>query len=265
MNLGASAVVLRPRTLSEILDLACRLSCSLALGLYLRLAAVLLAPCLAVCLALRYALEWKWLWVWSVAVALAAVVQGVFTVAVGRLLFSEALTARQALGLFGRRLGGYLGMLFVSRIVLALAALPMGLGLPFLGPRLLFVHEASLLETAGPAEAVRRAGRFAAGRGGSVLLALLALLVTQAGIVVTAELLGQGLVDDVLQLGKPFGKLFWEGGSPFALAGFLLSVPYVATARFLHYIDSRTRSDGWDIQLRFMAVAARETVERRAA
>ena len=29
-----------------------------------------------------------------------------------------------------------------------------------------------------------------------------------------------------------------------------------ATARFLAYIDGRTRQDGWDIQLRFMAIAA---------
>ena len=37
MNLGASAIVLRPRPLSEVLDLACRLSVSLAFGLYARL------------------------------------------------------------------------------------------------------------------------------------------------------------------------------------------------------------------------------------
>jgi hypothetical protein len=265
MNLGASAIVLRPRPLSEILDLACRLSCSLALGLYLRLAAVLLLPCLAGCLALRHALEWSWGWVWLAAATLGAMVQGVFTVAVGRLLFSEALTARQVLALFARRLPSYLVMLLLSRLILLCAALPLGLGLPFAWPRLLFVHEASLLEGAGPAAAIGRASRFVAGRGLWIFVALLAVLATQGGFMITAEFLGHGLVDDVLQLGTPFGKTFWEGGSAFALAGFFLSVPYVATARFLHYIDSRTRSDGWDIQLRFMAIAAHETAERRAA
>ena len=48
MNLGASAIVLRPRTLAETFDLACRLSCSIALSLYVRLAAVVLLPCLAI-------------------------------------------------------------------------------------------------------------------------------------------------------------------------------------------------------------------------
>ena len=35
--------------------------------------------------------------------------------------------------------------------------------------------------------------------------------------------------------------------------------------RFLHYIDGRTRADGWDIQLRFMALAAHAAAEKGAA
>ncbi|MFT3767779.1 MAG: hypothetical protein QM820_20175 [Minicystis sp.] len=264
MNLGAAAVVLRPRTLAEILDLACRLSCSLALGLYLRLAAAVLLPCLAVCLALRHALDWSWPAVWFVAACLGAAAQGVFTIAVGRLLFSEELGAGQALRLFGRRFGAYLWMLILSRVILAASA-SVVVALPFAWPRLVFVHEASLLENAGGSEAIRRAGRFVNGRGVTAFGVLMALLATQAGFVVVAEFLGQGLVDQVLQLGKPFGQLFWKGGSAYALAGFFLSVPYVATARFLHYIDARTRSDGWDVQLRFMAIAAQGPAERRAS
>lgn len=263
MNLGAAAIVLRPRNLAEILDLACRLACSLALALYLRLAALVLLPCLAICLALRHALGWPWPAVWLVAAGLAAAAQGVFTVAVGRLLFSEELGARQVLRLFGKRAGSYLGMLAVSRMLLAVAALPALLGLPFAWPRLLFVHEASLLEGARAGDAIQRSGRFVAGRLWGAFGVLLALLCTQAGFVIAVELLGQGLVDHVLQLGRPFGDLFAKGGSAFALAGFLLSVPYVATARFLDYIDARTRADGWDVQLRFMAIAARDAAERR--
>jgi hypothetical protein len=264
VNLGASAIVLRPRTLGEVLDLACRLSISLAFGLYARLSAVLLLPIFAGCLALRYALDWPWALVWAVAVVLGCVAQGAFTVAVGRLLFSEELGVGQVLGLFARRLGSYLGMLLLSRMLLALACLPLFLGLPFAWPRLVFVHEASLLEGAGAVGAIRRSDRFVAGRGATVFGALLALLLTQCGFVVVGELLGHGLVSEVLQLGKPFGAVLDSGGSPYALAGFLLSIPYVCTARFLEYIDARTRADGWDIQLRFMAVAASDG-ERRAA
>jgi hypothetical protein len=265
MNLGASAIVLRPRTLAEVLDLACRLSISLAFGLYARLSALILLPLFAGCLALRYALDWPWAGVWVVAILTGSVVQGVFTVGVGRLLFSEELGAGKVIGLFVKRLGAYLGMHFLRALLFGVASLPGFLGVPFLWPRLVFVHEASLLEGAGPADAIRRSNRFAGGRGPSVFGALLALLATQAGFVVTAELLGHGLVEEVLQLGKPFGSLFEHGGSPYALAGYLLSIPYVATARFLDYIDARTRSDGWDVQLRFMAIAASDEDRREAA
>ena len=256
MNLGAAAVVLRPRTLAEVLDLACRLSISLAFGLYARLSAVVLVPVFAGCLALRYEAGWGWPAVWAVAVAGGSVAQGVFTVGVGRLLFAEDVAPARVLRLFGRRLGSYLGALLLARLLLALSCLPFFLGLPFAWTRLVFVHEASLLEGAGPRDALRRSSRFVAGRSMSAFGALLALLLTQAGFVIVAELLGQGLVDQVLQLGRPFGGLFADGGSPYALAGLLLSVPYAATARFLGYVDGRTRSDGWDIQLRFMAITA---------
>jgi uncharacterized protein YfiM (DUF2279 family) len=277
VNLGASAIVLRPRGMAEILDLACRLSVSVAFGLYARLALVVLLPVLAGCLALRYAAGWSWPDVWWAAIAAATIAQGIFTVSVGRLLFSEAVTVAQALRLFGRRLGSYLVMLFLSRGLFAavafllgqasvtLAALTLLCVLPFVWPRFYFVHEASLLEGAGPTEAIRRSSRFVQGRGGAVLGVLLSILLTQAAFVVVAELLCQGLVTQVLQLGKPFGALFADGGSPYALAGLLLSVPYVATARFLEYIDARTRSDGWDVQLRFLAISAAAEPRREEA
>ncbi len=140
MNLDASAIVLRPRPLSEILDLACRLCMSLAFGLYARLSALLFLPMLAGCLALRYAAGCSWPAVWGVAIALGGVAQGVFTVAVGRLLFSEELGAGQVLRLFGKRLASYLWMLFLSRLLLIAAALaaprpPPRLAAPRLRPR----------------------------------------------------------------------------------------------------------------------------------
>jgi hypothetical protein len=34
-----------------------------------------------------------------------------------------------------------------------------------------------------------------------------------------------------------------------------LAVPFLATARFLAYIDGRTRREAWDVQLRFTELA----------
>jgi hypothetical protein len=175
------------------------------------------------------------------------------------------MTTGGVLRIFGRRLGSYLAMLFLSRALLAASALPFFLGLPFAWPRLLVVHEASLLEGAGPGDAISRANRFIGSRSLNAFVAILSLLVLHAAISVVAELLGQGLVNELLQLGAPFGELFKDGGSPYALAGFFLAVPYLATARFLYYVDSRTRSDGWDVQVRFMAIAALDAEESRQA
>jgi hypothetical protein len=41
------------------------------------------------------------------------------------------------------------------------------------------------------------------------------------------------------------------------LLGLFASVPWVSALRFLTYIDTRTRRDGWDIQVRFLALEHR--------
>lgn len=264
MKLDRAAIVLRPRTVAEVVDLAFRLTFSLALPLYAKLSAIVLLPVFAGLLALRYGAKWEWWSVWFLAIVLANVAQGVFTVAAGRLIFSEGLSVRDVLAGFGRRLPSYFAALVASRIVMAVAALPI-LALPFAWVALLFVHEASLLEGAGAVQACQRASRFVKGRGAQALGLLVLLLAGQLGAVLICELLGQSLLDDVLQLGKPLGAAFEDGGSPFALAGLLASVPFVSTARFLQYIDTRTRADGWDIQVRFLAVNAKDAEERRLA
>jgi hypothetical protein len=239
-----------------VMDLACRFGAVHA-GRYVRVGVAVLLPCFALCLALRYALDWSWMHTWIAAAALATIAQGAFTVLVSRLLFAEALAAREVLSAFGRRLPSYLGALVVSRAVLGASCLPLFLLLPFAWTLMLFQHEASLLEGAGPIASARRSARFIKNRGGTGFQLLLLLLLAQAGFVVAAELFGDGVIDGILQLGQPFGSLLSDGGTPFALLGFFVSVPYVATARFLEYIDVRTRADGWDVQVRFMAIATK--------
>ena len=56
-----------------------------------------------------------------------------------------------------------------------------------------------------------------------------------------------------------------DGWSVLSLLGFWLFVPYVVTARFFVYLDVRTRSEGWDIQTRFLALAARTLPDARSA
>ena len=115
---------------------------------------------------------------------------------------------------------------------------------------------------ASPVDAITRAARMIARNVVSVVGLLLLLSLAAAGFVFVAEMLvTNGLLDFVLQLGRPFGSLFDEGGSVAALLGLFLAVPYWTTVRFLSYIDLRTRRDGWDVQLRFMAIQARARSE----
>ncbi len=257
MNLERAAIVLRQRSTLEGLDLAVRFVLSLDLSLYVKVGAVLLSPCLVLCALARYWGQWSWWWVWLLAWCLATLMQGAFTVVAGRLMFSEDISGRTLWRELSRKLPSYIGALLVTRVVLAL-----GSSLVLLAPqswaRGAFVYEAVLLEGAGAREASRRAARFVRYHVGHTLGMLVALVGLQIGCVVVFEYLGQGLVEFVLQLGKPFGDLFDDGGSLFALAGLFVSVPFSATARFLSYIDARTRRDGWDIQVRFAAIDTKE-------
>jgi hypothetical protein len=265
LNLGDSAIVLRPRTLSEVFDLACRLCCSLALRLYTRLGFVVLLPILAICLGLRHVADLPWWSVWLVAAALEPFAEGVFTVAASRVIFAPTIAPREVLGLFRKRFGAFLGILVIRLLTVGVSAVTLFILLPFAAMRLLFLDEACLLEGLGGARTLARSQALVVNRNGDALLAAFFLLVARVGLVLASELLFNGLVNDVLQLGHPFGTLFDDGISPAALAGFLLSAPFAATARFLQYIDSRTRADGWDIQLRFTAIRARDVEAKKRA
>lgn len=255
MNLDRAAIVLRERTILDGLDLAIRFVFTLNRKLYAQVSVLVLLPCLALCAAAKIWGQWSWLWVWLLAWSLATVSQGAFTVVAGRLMFSEDVTLRIVLRELSRRLSSYVGGLILTRLVIALGSLLLVVA-PYAWARGAYVYEAILLEGASAQEGTRRAGNFVKYHLAHTVGVLMGLTTMQLGATIVAEYLGHGLVRFVLQLGEPVGDLFHDGGSGYALIGFFASVPFTATARFLSYIDARTRRDGWDIQVRFAAVEA---------
>lgn len=255
MNVAHARVVLRPRGPGEIIDLCSQIVGKHALGLYLWLSALVLLPCFAGCLALRYALDFEWWLVWPIALVFTSLSQGVFTIAAGRWLFAERLRVREVLAAFASRAFSYtFAILF--RTVLVVGSVIAFLVTPaVVATLLLYTPEASLLEMAGPGDALARSNNFSRHARGRAFGDWLSLLVLTATCITITHFLCDGLIADVLQLGQPFERIQDAGGSPYTLLGLFLSAPYVATARFLMYIDGRTRSDGWDIQVRFMAIA----------
>lgn len=266
MNLGDSAVVLRPRSISEVADLAFRLCFSLAFGLYARLSLFTLLPAYALCLSLHYVWDFSWAQVWLIAILVEPFVEAVYSIAISQLMFSPTLGPRPVFTLMRKRLGALLWSLVIRFVGGIIGLVTLFILLPFVAVRLLLLDEACLLEGLSGNRAYERSHRLVENRGaGSAFMVLMLLGAIRVGSVIIAEFLCDGIIKDLLQLGRPFGWLFQDGGSPASLAGFFLAVPLVATVRFLYYIDTRTRADGWDIQLRFHAIRARAEGERKAA
>jgi hypothetical protein len=280
MNLGRARVVLRVRPLVDALDLSLRV-CAANQAELKRLALVLLLPAWIGCLALRYALHQSYWVVWPVAIVLQAILSGAFTVAIGRLLFEERAGLRAVLASFAKRLLPFLGALLLFRLPMAaliyvivsagrLGAAEIIANAIWLGPlgslllaRRIFVPEVVLLEGGSAFSGRKRALQVIKRHFGQAL----GLVMWSAGALLacvgSAELIAQSVSRVVLQLGAPLGALLDDGGSPFALAGLFLAVPLIAAARFLVYINLRTRKEGWDIQLRFAALAAQRADSNR--
>jgi hypothetical protein len=262
MNLLSARVVLRPRPLGDVLDLTVPF-CLANRRVIGWLALTALGPACALCLWMRFGHHWRWWLVWSLALGLGQLLEGLFTVAYGELLFAEptAVRARAVWGRFLGRLPGYLATLLLARLLLVLTIIFIPVA-PFAAVHLLFVREVALLEGAGVFGAIGRAFRFVQRQVTSVMGLLLALLCAPVAMAIAGDQLGEAIIENVLQLGLPFGALWKEGGSGYALIGFFLSVPVTAAARFLKYVDVRTRKEGWDLQLRFTAVAAQDREQR---
>jgi hypothetical protein len=262
VNWLASRVTLRIRTLPEIFDLGFVFLAENRKA-YGRVALATLVVPFGGAVALQFA-HVPWAQIWVICIVVGALVEGAFTTAAGQLLFSESVDTRRVLGLFARRFFSFATARMVSAMAFAVGA-PFVIPIPPLAARALFVSEVSLLESASPFQCLRRGGQLMQGQTGAGAVFALLLLVVRLAFIVSAEELGQGLVEFVLQLGRPVGALFDEGGSTFALAGFFASIPFVASTRFLGYVDRRTRREGWDIQVRFSALAQREGAEGAAA
>jgi hypothetical protein len=259
VNLLAARVVLRQRSLADSLDLAppfC-LANKRPLGV---LALIILGPIAALLGYLRIARHWSWGAVWFWCAVLSLLVEGAFTIALGELLFKPPadVRVRTFLARFFRRFPALL-LAAVARVVM------IGATLLIMAPTTIFVPEAQLLEGATFGKALARSRALARNRVGFCMGVWLAAVFLPAVGAASMDLLCNAVTSFVLQLGNPTGELFSEGGSGFAVAGALLAVPLVAAVRFLGYVDLRTRKEGWDIQLRFVALAEQSALGRRRA
>ena len=261
MNLDASAIVLRPRPLAEILDLACRLSVVARVRPLRAPPALLLLPMLRRLprAALRGGLAWPAVW------ARRRRAGGVVAGRLHRRRGPAALLggARRGPGAPPLRAPPRLvpaRCSSLSRLLLVAAALPLLLGLPFAWPRLVFVHEASLLEGAGagrghPAQQpLRRRPRRAAVFG----VADRAARSRRPASCSPPSCSARASSTRCSSSASPSARSSTTAARPRARGLLALGSP-TSRPRASSTTSTRARaSDGWDIQLRFMAIAARE-------
>jgi len=263
VNLLEARVALRPRSMSDVLDLAgpfCMGNRRL-MGRLVLVHATVGAGLVALC---RSKLEWSWSSVWLLVAAYLLLTNGIYTLAAGELLFRrpDEIRVRALLIRFARRFPHYAVARILHLIELTLCA-TIVVPLPIFAARWLFFGEALLLESATPFASLGRSSRLVLFRSGPCFGLALASLCAPFLFAVAADIIGNAIVHLLLQMGQPLGSLFDNGGSGFAVVGALLSAPFVASASFLGYIDMRTRKEGWDIQLRFMALADDNAKERK--
>lgn len=254
MNLLEARVVLRQRAFIDVVDLALRFVASHA-RVYLTTAAVVLPPAFFATWLLGRAAGW--LVGWCVSLALALLVEAPFTLLASRLMFSDDARSRDAL----------LGALAAApRLLLVrvaqMLAVALGFALLFfpalwVGAVSAFTPEALLLEQASVGRAFARSARLAGSHVGASMMATLAVACFTLAVPFVADAAGRAVLDDLLEI-RPPEALTAAGGGALSLLGFWASVPFLATVRFLFYIDLRTRSEGWDVQAKFAALIARD-------
>lgn len=261
LDLLHARVAFRDRSLSDVLDLALRFLVVHGRA-YAWVALGAIVPLLAISLAAGYVLGWGASW--AVALPLSVAAEVPFTVLASRLVFEDRVSARAVLA---ASLRDAPRVFFARMLAAGLAAIGMSaLLVPgfWLATIFLFLPEVMQLERASIGQAFGRAQRLASSDVSGVLLGLLVLGLVPIGSVVLADIAGRTVLAELLQF-RPPPSIWSAGGGVLPTLGLFVQVPYLATARFFLYLNVRTRAEGWDIQTRFAALAARASKEAKEA
>lgn len=252
MNPNLCTVVLRPRSAFEVFDLTL-LYLRRHASSFGRLFGVVVLPLWLASAVLAWLVDGHPL-VLLLPLLAVPFLKGPFVVLGGHLLFSRDLGVKGALtALFDVR---YWGALFATGAIGGLISVfTLATGLAFWMPMTAFVPESVLLERVSVGRSLTRARALATGHfGHAAITSLSSVWLTVWGGAV-AELGGQLIVSQGLQLGTPFGSATDFQVTPFLLFGLMAAQPLHALYRLLLYIDVRTRVEGWDLQVAFRSAA----------
>jgi hypothetical protein len=252
MNILQTQVALRDRPLVDVLDLSVRFLAT-HVAVYARLSLMVLLP--------AFGLSWAigsmfgWWWGWTATLTLSLFAQAPFTALASKLMFDENVRALDAFTESSNALPRLIFARLLQTIVVVSGFLFLILPAAWMGAGLLFVPEVVVLEKGSGIPALLRAQRVLSGQFGDAMLGFLLLLMLFVAAPFLGDAVGHAILEDILEIQAP-DAFTVTGGGALPLLGFWLFVPFLATARFLIYINLRTRVEGWDIQTRFAAIVA---------
>ena len=260
LDVMRARVAFRDRAFIDVMDLALRFLAE-HWRLYAKVSLIVLVPCVG--LTVGAGAAWGWATGWGFAFALSFLAQVPFTVLASRAVFKENVAARAVVRSAARELPRIL----VMRV---LWMVPVGIGATFLvapgaffAALFLYVDEVMILERSRIIPSFSRSQRITMASMGNALACLVMTVAVPTAAVMLADVGGRAFLGDILQFNPPL-PLWINGGSVLAIFGWFGIVPYVTTARFFSYLNTRTRAEGWDIQTRFAAIAARAEQDQPA-
>lgn len=260
LDIGQARVRFRDRSVLDVLDLSLRFMTEHGLS-YAKVALVTILPPLLVSIGAGYTLGWGAGWL--IALCLAAAAQPAFTVLASRLVFEDGVRVREVLGATLRDAPRVLFVRLIAFLGIVTGLLFLLVPGVWLAVIFSYTSEVLLLERGGIGQSFSRSQRVASSGVGDALLGLVFLVGLWALSVNLADIAGRALIGELLQF-RPPAPYWTSGGGALAMIGVFAAIPYLATARFFLYLNVRTRAEGWDIQTRFAALAARGD-EGRAA
>lgn len=253
MNPNLSRIVLRPRGAADVFDLTLRILRE-GWAPVLRVTALVALPVWLGCLLACWFSEGHW----AVALAplgLSPALQAPYTVLVGRLMFADEVSVKEVLTHTLRRTPTLLLGTLIAALASSFTSLVCFVALPAVQAWLLYLPETALLEGVALQRGLNRSQRLAGARLGQALAGSFSWWVLTAWAAAVGEATWQAVVDTVLQLGTPFGTALTGYVTPGLVGGLILAQPLHAVYRMMLYIDARTRSEGWDLQVALRAAS----------
>ncbi len=245
------AIVLRPRSAAALTELALRFVVDLAPRLQIALALFVLLPGFVLTAATRYVFELPWIWVWALAFGYGCAARGVFICACHHILVARRPSVLAVITAWRPHAFADWANGFVFALSRTLAAISL-FGSPA-ARRWSLTREVALMEHHLPiplTESLRRAARRSwslTSPGGPPVGRVALLEVALAlGCIGSSEILGRGVLEQLLMLGPSSLPEELPAAGVFALLGYFLSIPFTTAARFLAYVDGRTRRCDWE-------------------